>query len=231
VWRRLASSWMICAWIDTSSAESGGERAGDADALALTAGEFVGEAAGVGGIEADLGEQGGEPVGGVGQMVDGQAVGDLGTDAAARVEAAIGVLEDDLQAGSQAAPVGVAGAGHPLAVEQDGAGAGGQQAEQQAAEGGFAGAGFADHAECLAAGDADIDLAYCLNRGPAAEHAAAGEGFAEAGRLDQRGAHALAQRRQRTRRSGVAGSKGGAVAAQASIARAQRGAKLQPAGR
>ena len=51
---RSRSRLMICAWIDTSSAETGssatmklglqGQSAGDADALALAAGKFVGVA-------------------------------------------------------------------------------------------------------------------------------------------------------------------------------------------
>ena len=54
---------MICAWIDTSRAEIGssqtmklgldGQRAGDADALALAAGELVRVAVGEVGVEAD----------------------------------------------------------------------------------------------------------------------------------------------------------------------------------
>jgi predicted transcriptional regulator len=55
---------MTCAWIDTSSADTGSsqtisagshrQRAGDADALALAAGEFVRIAARVLGLQADL---------------------------------------------------------------------------------------------------------------------------------------------------------------------------------
>ena len=58
---------MICAWIDTSSAETGSsatmsfglqrQRAGDADALALAAGELVRIAVGVLGREPDELEQ------------------------------------------------------------------------------------------------------------------------------------------------------------------------------
>ena len=55
---------MICAWIETSSAETGSsatielrlqrDRAGDADALALAAGELVREPVVVLGVEPDL---------------------------------------------------------------------------------------------------------------------------------------------------------------------------------
>ena len=69
---RSCSRLTTCAWIDTSSAETGSsatssfglqrQRAGDADALALAAGELVGVAVVVLGVEADDLEQLLDPV-------------------------------------------------------------------------------------------------------------------------------------------------------------------------
>ena len=107
---------MICAWIETSSADTGSsqmislglqrQRAGDADALALAAGELGREAVVVLGVEADELHQLLDPLlalGAAGDAVDGERVADDRADPAARVERAVGVLEDHLHLAAVAA--------------------------------------------------------------------------------------------------------------------------------
>ena len=106
-----ASRLMICAWIDTSSADTGSsatmkfgldrERPGDDDALALAAGEFVRVAVGVLGGEADALEDldhGVALAAAAPEVVDRQRLGQRRADPHARVEARERVLEDDLHA-------------------------------------------------------------------------------------------------------------------------------------
>ena len=105
---------ITCAWIDTSSADTGSsatmklrldrERPGDADALPLAAGELVREAVGMLGREADQPQQlarcaGCAPRPGCRPCVS-QRLGQHVADAHARVEAGVRVLEDDLHLGA-----------------------------------------------------------------------------------------------------------------------------------
>ena len=100
---------MIWAWIDTSRAETGSsqmmsfgrerQRPGDADALALPAGELGREAVVVLRVEADELHQLLDPplaLRARGGVVDGERVADDRADPAARVQRAVRVLEDHL---------------------------------------------------------------------------------------------------------------------------------------
>ena len=97
------------------------QRAGDADALALAAGEFVRVAVGMLGTQADLGHHVGDAVldlGLVGDAVDAQRIGQRAAHGLARIERGVGVLEDHLD-GARASPaVGCALALRSRAVEQ-----------------------------------------------------------------------------------------------------------------
>jgi hypothetical protein len=78
-----------------------GERAGDADALALAAGELVGVAAHVIRVETDCLQQMGDLLlaltPGLGELVDDERLPHDGAHGHPRVQRRIGVLEDDLQ--------------------------------------------------------------------------------------------------------------------------------------
>ena len=138
------------------------EGAGDADALALAAGEFVGVAVGGGLGEADHVEEFGDAAGafGAGEAAfDVERFGDGVADAHAGVEGAVGVLEDELEAVADGGEVlGSVGAGDGLVEEGDVTGGGGDEADEEAAGGGFAGAGFADEAEGFAGCDGEADV-------------------------------------------------------------------------
>ena len=99
----------ICAWIETSSAETGssqtmsswiqGERAGDADALALAARELVRVTVDEVGVEADDFEQlldRPAPSPPVADLVDEEWLPDDVADRHPRIERGVRVLEDDL---------------------------------------------------------------------------------------------------------------------------------------
>ncbi len=70
--------------------------AGDGDALALAARELVRVAVAEGGPEADLGQEPLDPPVGVAQPVDRHGLAQDAVDRVARVERAVGVLEDHL---------------------------------------------------------------------------------------------------------------------------------------
>ena len=151
------------------------EGAGDADALALAAGEFMREAVERGCRQADLIEQ--RRGAGAGGAAAGEAVHfhrlDQGlADGAARVERGVRVLEDDLHAGPQRGQRGAARGAHVGAGEADAAGVGLDEAEHGACGGRLAAAGFADHADGLARTHVDIDAVDGVNDGgDRADHA------------------------------------------------------------
>ena len=106
---RSLSRLRICAWIETSSAETGSsqtisfgaerERAGDADSLALAARELVRVAVREARVEADHVEQLADPDAPVlarADPVHDQRLADDVADRHARVERRVRVLEDDL---------------------------------------------------------------------------------------------------------------------------------------
>jgi hypothetical protein len=135
----------------------GDEGAGEADALELAAGEFADHAAGDGvEIEQPEGAVDGVVVGGPEALGEVQVGGAAGGDDFADIggEAAEGEL-GDLGEVADAAPVAEVGEGG--VPEGDGAGAGGEQAEERAQEGGFAGAVGADDADVVAGLDGEID--------------------------------------------------------------------------
>ena len=134
------------------------ERAGDAGALLLAAGEFVRVARQELRAEPDIVEQGGHAVA---QRAAGQAaheaerLGHGRGDGAARVQRGVRVLEHHLDLAAQVAQPAFGEAGDGRPVEQDLAAGGGDQAQQQPEHGGFPRAGFADHAEGLAGAEGE----------------------------------------------------------------------------
>ena len=171
------------------------QRAGDTDALALSAGELVGIAPGGVGVEADGGE-GFEDTLAAGcaielGMMDGERLGDDGFDAEARVERGERVLKDHLHVAAESAEVSTAGGEEIATEEMDGAGVRLDEAREQAGESGLAGAGFADDGEGLARVEVEGDVVH----GPAAlgvdgkGAGGGGEGFAEGAGGEERGGH------------------------------------------
>src|SRR5258706_4862338 len=132
------------------------ERAGDADALALAAGKFVGVAQGEGRIEAHALEEVGDhflALAAAGNAMDLDGLTDDVADGHARVEAADGVLEDDLHVAAELAELFAFVAEEILPAIGDGAAGARDEAEDGAANGGFAAAGFTDKAERFAGRD------------------------------------------------------------------------------
>ena len=176
---------MTCAWMDTSSAETGSspddqlrierERAGNADALALAAGELVRKALHLGAAEAHPLEQLRDPFlpfGGAAEAVNPQQLAHDVARRHARIERGIRVLEDDLHLAAHRAHVGLAEIGHVAAVEADRALGRVDQPEHGAPDGGLAAAGLADQPERLAGADMEahaidgIDLAGIAGEQP-----------------------------------------------------------------
>ena len=171
------------------------------DALALAAGEFVRVALGRVGIEPDL-EQ---------RLLDERAA--LGGGAAdamhlepllddlrhrqPRRQARERILEHDLHLAPQRPHGALADAVEPAAVEADRAVAA-DEAQQREAERGLARAAFADDAEGLAPGEAEVDAIHRLDvAGDAAQQAAADrEPHFEVVRLDQDRRRVIGHRRR-----------------------------------
>ncbi len=145
----------------------GRERARDADALPLAAGKLVRIALRMARIEADVRKAPrhlGLERGAGGEAVDRETVGDLRADPAARIEAAIRILEDDLHAPAQRAPVAPRDRIEAPALEAHMARGRFQQAEQQPAERALARARLADEADRLARPDVEIDIGHGAHR-------------------------------------------------------------------
>ena len=170
------------------------QRAGDADALALAAGELVREALGVVAREADHLEQLAYPprlLRPRPPAVDHERLGDDVLDRHARIERAERVLEDDLHlAPHRPHALGVQALDR-LALEADGAAGRLDQADQHAPGGGLAAARLADEAERPAARDREIDAVDRAHRAdltrdqnPAGDREVLGEALG----LDQGGA-------------------------------------------
>ncbi len=140
-----------------------GDRACDGDALTLAAGEFVRIAVAGAGEEADLLEQA------VGARdasvpvevlpVQQQALHDAGAHRGARVQAAIGILEDDLHVRLEGEALAAREGGDVAALEAVGAAVMAGQAGDDIGDGRLAAAGFAEDADHLAAIDGDVDVA------------------------------------------------------------------------
>ena len=185
---RSSSRLRICDWIETSSALTGSsqtmksgverERPGDADALPLAAGELVrvarrrtmGRGRRAGAAPATMSSL----LAALGDAVDLDRLADDVADGHARVEAADRVLEDDLHVPAEPAQLLAAVGEEVLALVADLAAGGGDQAEDRAADGRLAAAGFADEAERLARRDVEADAVDGLHVADGArEHALA----------------------------------------------------------
>jgi hypothetical protein len=192
--------------METSSADTGSSHtirsgltacAGDADALALAAGELVRVAPGVLGQQADDIEELAHALLARGLVADLVHVERLGEDLAhrhARVERGIGILEDDLHVAAHPPQVALAEVGDLLALEAHRAPGRVHQAEHEAAGRRLAAARFAHQRQGLAAGDLEahvLDGAHHADQ-PAADDAGGdGEMLYEAvDRQDRDVAHA-----------------------------------------
>ncbi len=132
----------------------GGQHPGNGDALALPAGELVGETVGDGGREPDPLEQDADPglrrlVIELGPRPQADGVGDLAPDPPAGVERCIGILEDHLQGTELAGPGGPADHLHRLPAVPDVAGARGDEADGRPSQGGLPTTRFAHQADYL----------------------------------------------------------------------------------
>ena len=90
--------------------------------------------------------------------MDDQRFGDDVFYSEARVERGEGILKDDLQVAAQAAYFGAARRKQIGVLETDAARGGLDQAEDEASQSAFAGAGFADETERLAGVDVERDI-------------------------------------------------------------------------
>ncbi len=150
------------------------ERARDADALALAAGEFVREPLGMERGEADQAQQFLHPCGAGGGVADAMHLHRLRDGLAnreARVERGIGILEDDLHAATERAQRRLAG--DLLPVEADGAGARLDEAQDEARGGGLAAAGLPHQRQRLATLDGEGDAIHGTHHALAAAEQAA----------------------------------------------------------
>jgi hypothetical protein len=170
-----------------------GEGAGDADALALAAAEFVRIPAGGVGWEADFFEEIGDGflafIAGQGAKVDGEGFIDDGTDLHAGVEGAYGVLEDHLQVFAKGAEFALA-EGKDFSVVVKGLAAGGaEEFEEGAGDGGFAAPAFTDEAQGLAVFDVEADVIDGFDDVLAASEPAAANGEVDFEVLDAEKCH------------------------------------------
>ena len=257
---------MICAWIETSSAEIGSsptmrlglerERARDADALALAAGEFVRVASACSALQADPLEQSRDPIAALAaggrRLVDAAAARRRSRRAGhARVERGVGVLEDHLHAGGACGACSAARALRDVASPSNAIVAGGRL-EQRAASRPIVDLpqpDLADQAERLAAAGSSKRPRRPRGRSPATRPRACprriGKVLLEVAApsqqrrdLRQRRRHAGAPRgdgracaQQATSGPGARSSSGGySRAALRRVAKPQRGAKRQPGG-
>ena len=170
-----------------------GQRAGDADALTLAAGKFVGEAVGVLPVQAHQLQAVIDhflPLRALIQVVDVHALADDIAHGHAGVQGGVGVLEDHLGFPGKGLLFGPVELGDVAAVEQDGAGGRLVELDQSAADGGFAAAGFAHQAQSAAPGDVEADSVHRL------EHVfAGGEVFFQIFHLQQRFRHGQTSRK------------------------------------
>ena len=129
------------------------KRPGDADALALPAGELVRVAPGVERLEPDHLEELGDALLALGRrhhVVQHQRLGENLADGHARVERRERVLEDQLHLAAQGAEGGLAQGGDIVAVEDDAAGGRLDQPHHEPPDRRLAAAGLADERQRLA---------------------------------------------------------------------------------
>jgi hypothetical protein len=114
------------------------EGTGDANALALSSAEFVGEALQNGFVEADSAHQfddaGSNPSFRAFLFVDEKRLGDDFFDAEAGIERGEGILKDDLHITAEASHLAQAGGEQVAVFKADAAGSGLDQAEEQTSE-------------------------------------------------------------------------------------------------
>jgi hypothetical protein len=134
------------------------DSSGDADALALAAGELVRIARGVFRTQSHFLQQLPDArVGGaaLGEPVDREPLANDGADRHARVERGERILEDDLHPATQLPQTGGIERAHVGAVERDGARGGLDEPEDRAAGGGLAAPRLTDERERLAGRDVE----------------------------------------------------------------------------
>src|SRR5208282_1677070 len=223
----------------------------DADALALAAGELVRIAPRVAGEQADETEELGDPLLArlaAAQVVDGERLGQHLGNRHARVERAIGVLEDDLHLAPQGPHLLPREAEDVAAPEADGAGIGIDEAQHQPARGRFAAAALADECQRLSGREAEINTVDGLDRAARAAEEAGSEPevLDQALDLEERGrthpaASGCATRghqhpspsgalRQAAKCRAWSSRSGGSVLRHSASAKGQRGWKEQPCG-
>jgi len=182
-------------FIGNDEARAEDERAGDADALALAAGEFVGEAGeGVFG-KADTAEDGGGEVATLGsggmRLMDGEGFGDDFADAHAGIEGGERILKNHLHGPALGTEAGRREREKVAAFEEEFAGVGFDEAEDHAGESGLAAAGLANDGEGFAGEDGKGDVVHGGEARAAGrvgeESAGAAIGFAESADLEERG--------------------------------------------
>jgi hypothetical protein len=143
------------------------ERASDPDPLPLAARELVGIAAGVVWLQPDLVHHLADllpPLGVAAETVDAQALADAVTDRRPRVQARIGVLEDDLHPPSIRLERGALDRRDVRSIELDPARRGVEEPQDHPPDRGLAAARLAHQAEGLAAADLEADPVDRLDR-------------------------------------------------------------------
>src|SRR5690606_38498411 len=221
-----------------------GEGTRDADALALAAGELVRVAARVVGAQADLLEKGGDLVRLVAialhEAVDAHRLADDGAHGHARVQRAVGILEDDLHAPPERAQLARRERRDVLALEADPAAGGIEEAQGHAAEGALSAAALADEAEGLSALDVQRHAVHRANRAllGAEDALAVREVLREV--LDREDGPVVTHvdapvlgstAKHATSRRAPTDTSGGSLSRQRSLTREQRSWKRQPRGR
>jgi hypothetical protein len=195
--------------------------AGDGDALPLAAGEFVGVARGMRFCEADELQQLAHPLlflSGM-QTVKPQRLFQHRADRHARIERAVGVLEDDLHLPAQGTNFTFLEVGNFFIVEPYFPCAWLEEAQQQPADGGLAAARFADQGQRLAFGELQAHAVDRLHRQEMLDEVFRAQERAHSGALQ----HA-------TKWLAVISSSCGISFLQRSTANGQRGWKRQPSG-
>ena len=197
------------------------DRTGDADTLGLPAGEFVGVALREIGGQADQaqGFYGAGVQFGTGQtgFKDGQRTRDDAAKRHAPVKGGDRVLKNDLQFRPPAAQ-GVGGhRSHILTLPQHGAGGRFDQPQHGAAQGGFATAAFANHAQGATGVQRQIGVMDDGQDAGAGENAHAGNGIADLQMPRFQQCHGAPVRWQAAWRLGAMGKRGGWVVSQTAI--------------
>jgi len=172
--------------------------AGQDDALQLAAGEFGGAFVEPSGRVVEVDEAEGfddsRLVLGIGNVGVDEGFSDGAADGEAGVDGVEGVLEDELRLLAEVTEAVALEGGEVLGAEEEAAGGGFGEFEQEAADGGLAAAALADKADAFALVEAEVDAVDGTNGGVLAaeglgEGAADGKGFCQRVGFDQ-GGHA-----------------------------------------